>query len=92
MFQAVPQDETMKERQADVYFRRNPEMLEFLKESLLSACLEGAGWLPLRCAASFSSSFFSFRTVMTFLLTVIEGGGLPPSERLSSRRKVSRFL
>ena len=36
-FQAVPQDETMKAWQVEVYFRRNPEMLEFLmrKESLL---------------------------------------------------------
>ena len=34
--QAVPQDEAMKERQAEVHFRRNPEMLEFLirKEGL----------------------------------------------------------
>ena len=28
--QVVPQDETMEERQADVYVQRNPEMLEFL--------------------------------------------------------------
>ena len=35
--QAAPQDETIKERQAEVYFRRNPEMLEFFmrKECLL---------------------------------------------------------
>ena len=35
--QSVPQDETMKERQAEVYVRRNTEMLEFLmrREGLL---------------------------------------------------------
>ena len=27
--QTVPQDDTMKERQAEVLFRRNPEMFEF---------------------------------------------------------------
>ena len=35
--QAVPQGETIKERQSEVNIRRNPEMLEFLmrKEGLL---------------------------------------------------------
>ena len=91
---ALPQDETMKERRAEVYFRRNPEMFKFfmLKEGLLSARFEAAGWLPLQCAACFSGSFLSFSHSIDLPLTVLEGGGLTPSERLSLECKVSRFL
>ena len=34
--QAVPQDETMKERQTKVYFQRNLEMIEFFMRKKLA--------------------------------------------------------
>ena len=69
-------------------------MIDFLmwNEGLLSGSLEGVGWLPLQFVACFSSSFLSSSHSHDLLLVVMEGGGLPPSERLSLRMKVSKFL
>ena len=55
--QAVPQDETMKERQAEVYFRRNPGMLEFFPHA-------ERGLATSLCCLFFERFFF---TVMIFL-------------------------
>ena len=49
--QTVPQDDTMKERQAEVYFLRNPDMLDFSmrKEDLL--CESAWRQQALQCVA-----------------------------------------
>ena len=84
----------MKERQAEVYFGGIQRCLSSscAKEVLLRGRLEAAGWLPLLCAACFSSSFLSLSHSLDLPFTVIEGGRLPPSQRLSLREMVSMFL
>ena len=84
----------MTERQAEVYFGGIQRCLSSscAKEVLLRGRLEAAGRLSLLCAACFSSSFLSLSHSLDLPFTVIEGGRLPPSQRLSLREMVSMFL
>ena len=85
--QAVPQDETMTVRQAEVYFPRHPEQHEELtrNEGVLRA-------FRLRVLMCFEQLPF-FLDSCDVPLFVMEGGGMPPSERLKFvEEKNTRFL